>query len=171
MKSGSVQGREMTIGQLLMQVCRLSGERMRVKMEKIGLHRGQGFLLMHLCHGDGMSQQEIARAKHVSPPTVTNMLKRMERDGWIERRRDDHDDRVVRVYATDKARAMHEEARASIGELEDEVTGALTDDERAAFRDYLERIHSRLLSTSARDDRGGENHHLQDTGLRRGDAA
>ncbi|MEE8594168.1 MAG: MarR family transcriptional regulator, partial [Candidatus Bipolaricaulota bacterium] len=82
---------EMTVGQLLAQVCRMSGHRLRGHMEKIGLHRGQGFALIHLWHSDGMSQRDLARSMHISPASVTNMLQRMERDGWIERKRDEAD--------------------------------------------------------------------------------
>ncbi len=139
---------ELAVGQAMIQVCRLAGERLRAKMEKIGLHRGQGFVLMHLWHDNGMSQNEIARAKHVSPATVTNMLKRMERDGWVERRRDSNDERVVRVFITDKARALHDEARTSFHELDDEVTEALTADERATFHALLLKVHARLLERS-----------------------
>jgi len=136
------------IGQVMTQVCRLAGERLRAKMERIGLHRGQGFVLMHLWHRDGMSQQEIAQAKHVSAATVTNMLKRMERDGWVERHRDTHDERVVRVFMTSKARALHDEARASFAELDEEVTEALTGDERATFHALLLKVHAHLLERS-----------------------
>jgi len=141
---------EMTTGQLLMQVCRLSADRLRVKMEKIGLHRGQGFVLLHLLHRDGIAQQEIALAKHVSPATVTNMLKRMERDGWITRRRDEHDERIVRVYVTEKAQALHTEAQASFSELDTEVTEVLTDAERETFQDLLRKVHARLVERSPR---------------------
>lgn len=141
---------EMTIGPLLMQVCRLAGDRLRVKMEKIGLHRGQGFVLLHLFHRDGIAQQEIALAKHVSPATVTSMLQRMERDGWIKRRRDEHDERIVRVYVTEKAQALHTEARASFSELDAEVTEVLTDAERETFQDLLRKVHARLVERSPR---------------------
>ena len=151
---------ELTLGQLMGQVCRLTGDRMRVKMEKIGLHRGQGFVLMHLWHRDGMAQQEIADAKHVSPATVTNMLKRMERDGWIERRRDEKDERVVRAYLTAKAEAMREEAKASFVEVDDEIAAALTDDERHVFRNLLGKVRAKLIETSPRGMRRGHGFHI-----------
>ena len=147
---GKLDPRTMTLGQLMGQVCRLSGDRMRVVMERIGLHRGQGLVLLHLWHRDGMAQQEIARAKHVSPASVTNMLKRMERDGWIERRRDPQDERVMRVYLTEKAQAVREEAHASFHQIDDEIAGALTEDERTEFRRLLLKVFGQLAPASGR---------------------
>lgn len=136
---------KMTLGRLMAVVCRLSGDRIRVKMEKIGLHRGQGFVLMHLWDHDGLAQGEIASAKHVRPATMTNMLKRMERDGWIERRRDSEDERVVRVYLTEKAIALHDDTRATFVELDEEIAAALTQPERNTLRNLLIKVHAQLI--------------------------
>jgi len=136
--------RKLTLGQLLSQVCRLTGDRLRVKMEEIGLHKGQGFILFHLWHHDGIAQNVIAHALHVSPATMTNTLQRMERDGWITRQRDSEDQRIVRVHLTEKAKALHEEVRASFRDLEREVTSVLTKDERETLRELLVKLHEHL---------------------------
>jgi len=139
-----------TIGQLLSRVCRLSRERLRVKMEAIGLHCGQGFVLSYLWHNDGIPSAKIARALRISPATVTNMIKRMERGGWIERRPDPDDQRVVRIHLTDKALSLKEEIRRSFRELEEEITDVLTDGEEEALRDLLLKVHSRLVEVARR---------------------
>ena len=135
---------KLTLGQLLMQVCRLTGDRLRVKMEEIGLHKGQGFILFHLWHHDGIAQNVIAHARHVSPATVTSMLQRMERDGWITRERDPEDQRVVRVHLTEKAKALHKEAQGVFRDLDAELTASLTHAEQKALRELLSKIHGQL---------------------------
>ncbi len=137
--------RERTIGQLLLQLCPMIGDRMRVKMESIGLYKAQGFALLFLSHYEGVPQTEIARSLHLSPASVTNMLQRMERDGWVERRSDPADQRVSRVYLTARARALQEEAATTFRELEREVAGALTVAEQAELRTLLLKIHARLI--------------------------
>lgn len=132
---------EMTVGQLLAQVCRMSGHRLRGHMEKIGLHRGQGFALIHLWHNDGMSQRDLARSMHISPASVTNMLQRMERDGWIERKRDEADQRVVRVYLTAKAKATRIQAKRVFREMEDELGSVYTAEEQSALKRLLTKLY------------------------------
>ena len=144
MKERKHDPRKLTLGQLLSQVCRLTGDRLRVKMEEIGLHKGQGFILFHLWHHDGIPQNVIAHGLHLSPATVTSMLQRMERDGWITRERDTEDQRIVRVHLTENANALHEEVRASFRDLEKEVTSVLTKDEREMLRELLVKLHEHL---------------------------
>ena len=132
---------EMTVGQLLAQVCRMSGHRLRGHMEKIGLHRGQGFALIHLWHNDGMSQRDLARSMHISPASVTNMLQRMERDGWIERKRDEADQRVVRVYLTGKAEETRTRAKRVFREMEDALNSIYTTEEQSTLKRLLTKLY------------------------------
>mgnify|MGYP001764656646 CR=1 FL=1 len=51
------------------------------------MHPAQAGCLQALAHRDGMSQSDLAEMLHVSRPTVTTMLQRMEAAEVIERRR------------------------------------------------------------------------------------
>jgi DNA-binding MarR family transcriptional regulator len=139
---------ELTIGQLLGQVCKLVGGRMRVRMEEIGLHRAQGLILSHLWGQDNVPQKDLARALHITPATVTNTLQRMERDGWVRRQRDTGDHRIVRVELTKGARALQGEVMGSLGELDREINGALTEGEEVALRGCLLKIHRHLAAAA-----------------------
>jgi len=132
---------EMTVGQLLAQVCRMSGHRLQGHMHKIGLHRGQGFALIHLWHNDGMTQSNLARSMHISPASVTNMLQRMERDGWIERKRDEADQRVVRVYLTARAQETRIQAKRVFQEMEDALNSIYTAEEQSTLKRFLTKLH------------------------------
>ena len=144
----------LTLGHLLAQVCRLFGSRRRTKLESIGLHHAQGLILFQLWQEEGISQRVLARALHITPPTATNTLKRMERDGWVKRRREESDQRVVRVYLTEKARSLRREARTSFRELDRELLSMLTEQECEALREGLLKVRRYLAKlSSAGDDR------------------
>jgi DNA-binding MarR family transcriptional regulator len=140
---------KIAIGHLLMQVCRLVGSRRRMKLESIGLHHAQGMILFQLWQKDGISQRELAQALHITPPTATNTLKRMERDGWVKRRRKESDQRIVRVCLAEKAKRLRREARASFKELDLEMTSILTEQESETLRDALLKVRSYLGRQSA----------------------
>ncbi|MFC2099554.1 MarR family winged helix-turn-helix transcriptional regulator [Candidatus Bipolaricaulota bacterium] len=144
-----MSAQEMTVGQLLAQVCRMTGARLRMHMEKLGLHKGQGFALIHLLHHDGIPQRELSEAMHVSPASVTNMLQRMERDGWIDRQRDGADQRVVRVFLTSKAKDLRAEARTVFRAVEDELNSIYTDAERETLKRLLMKLHDRFAPDDA----------------------
>jgi DNA-binding MarR family transcriptional regulator len=133
---------EMSVGQLLAQVCRMTGLHLRTHMEKLGLHRGQTFALVHLWRHDGIPQRELAQAMHIRPASVTNMLQRMERDGWIARTRDPQDQRVVRVFLTHRAKDLRAGAQTVLREMEEELGAVYTESEQATLRSLLLKLHA-----------------------------
>lgn len=72
-----------------------------------GVH-GQNRSLALLARNEGMKQADLARNAHVRPSSVSEVLERLEKSGLIERRRDQKDRRVLRVYLTDKGSAQNE---------------------------------------------------------------
>jgi len=79
---------------------------MRYLAEK-NAHMGQALSLWVLSEHEGMSPSDLADALNVKRPTVTIMLKKMEKAGLIERRPDQDDQRFMRVYLTDAGRELH----------------------------------------------------------------
>lgn len=133
-----------TLGHLLAGISRLVGHRLRGKFSEIGLRHAQAMVLFHLWHDDGMAQNVLASRLHVSPPTATNTLQRMERDGWIERTRDPLDQRIVRVSLTAKAKALRADTGAAFHALDHELADILTDSEREVFLALLKKVHRQL---------------------------
>jgi DNA-binding MarR family transcriptional regulator len=133
-----------TLGHLLARVSRLVGGRMRTKLEEIGLPQAQGMILFHLWQKEGIAQNVLAQTLRITPPTATSTLQRMERDGWIQRQRDTADQRIVRVYLTEKARALRHEARTLFREIDEELTSVLTDDERRILMSSLLKVQQHL---------------------------
>lgn len=131
----------LTLGDLLARVSRLVGRRMRMKLAGSGLHHAQGMILFHLWHADGVPQNKLARSLHITAPTATATLQRMERDGWIRRRRDSNDQRIVRVYLTAKSKVLGLETRSSFAELDSELTSVLSEVERTIFMTALKKVH------------------------------
>ena len=144
-----MQSDKPSLGQLLAKVSRLVGGRLRMKLEKIGLPQAQGMILFHLWRRDGIAQNVLAQGLHIRPSTATNTLQRMQRDGWVERRRDEADQRIVRVHLTDKAKTLRKEARAMFQELDQELSAVLTDHEHDMLVAILSKVHHRLARTSS----------------------
>jgi DNA-binding MarR family transcriptional regulator len=93
-------------------------------------HPAQAFCLLALSRTDGLSQSELASVLHVSRPTVTTMLQKMEAAGIVERRTDEHDQRVTRLYLTPEGRRLAERMRAVHAEVIDSTIGSLPEADR-----------------------------------------
>jgi DNA-binding MarR family transcriptional regulator len=83
---------------------------------------------------------ELARAAGVSMPTVTRMLRGLERDGIVERDRTDEDRRVVRVHLTDAGRTLMGEKQAWITERLHELYSGLSAADRERVGPLMRRL-------------------------------
>ena len=87
-----------------------------------------------------MSQKDIAEELHVKPPTVNVMVQRMEKAGIIGRRHDPDDQRVIRVFLTEKGRQMKRCAARQVEKNEEYVLKGFTEAEKCLFRRFMEQI-------------------------------
>jgi DNA-binding MarR family transcriptional regulator len=110
-------------------------------MRRHGLHLGQNHLLAALWERDGRTPGEIAAELHVTTPTVVKMATRMAAAGLLTRRRDDRDNRLVRLWLTSGGRALREPVEAERRDLEEAVLADLTGAEREHLMSALEKIH------------------------------
>ncbi|GII56860.1 hypothetical protein Pth03_52490 [Planotetraspora thailandica] len=110
-------------------------------MRRHGLHQGQDHLLAALWERDGSTPGEIAAVLHVTTPTVVKMATRMSAVGLLTRRRDEHDNRLVRLWLTDAGRALREPVEAERRSLEEKITADLTETERRHLMIALTKVY------------------------------
>jgi DNA-binding MarR family transcriptional regulator len=72
-------------------------------------------VLRVLLAGDGSKSSDVAARGWSSPGTLTAVVDTLVREGYVERRRDAGDRRVVRLYVTDKGRRICEDYYALAG--------------------------------------------------------
>ena len=134
-----------TVGYMLAHACKHHRQRAEELLTEIGLHTGQEMLLHGLWEKEGVTQTELAEYVMIQPATVTNMLQRLEREGFVERRPDNEDQRISRVYMTEKGRDIIEEGvQEKWNQLEQESFGRLSVDERVLLRRLLLQVYQSL---------------------------
>lgn len=120
-------------------------------LAEVGLHVGQEMVLSHLWSRDGLTPSELADQLGVEPPTVTNMLSRMEKAGLLERCRDQRDARCTRVYLTEKGRELRGPVEQRWAVVQERAFAGITAEEEALLRSLLARIHGNLTRRAASD--------------------
>lgn len=93
-------------------------------------HPGQAACLLALSQRGDMSQSDLADALHVSRPTVTVMLQKLEAAGAIDRRTDEHDQRVTRLSLTPSGAELAERMRAVHADVINSTIGRLSEADR-----------------------------------------
>ncbi len=110
-------------------------------LEPLGLTYSQYIVLLVLWEEDGVPVKRIGERLALDSATLTPLLKRLEAQGLLERRRDATDERIVRIQLTRKGRALEARARDVPRQLACR-TGFDLDDARARAR--LERLRDEL---------------------------
>lgn len=126
---------------LINDISRMFGAQMRRCADELGIPSGYRHMLIYLAHNDGVSQLELAKFSHLTPPTVSVTLQKMERDGFIERRADSADQRQMLVYITEKGKRLEMQSKMKADETEKLALDRLGEQERAQLREYLSRIY------------------------------
>jgi MarR family transcriptional regulator, transcriptional regulator for hemolysin len=73
---------------------------------RYGITRAQWAVLAKVERAEGMKQTELAEQMEMQPITLTRLIDRLCDNGWIERRSDDSDRRVNRLYLRKAARPL-----------------------------------------------------------------
>lgn len=110
----------------------------------IGLTRSQWQVLAHLLRSNGMQQKQLAEEMDITAITLTGLLDRMERDGWVERRADPADRRAKRIFLTEKVAPVMKELRALGREVRNSAQAGLSDAEQQTLISLLLRVRSNL---------------------------
>src|SRR3989440_3715567 len=73
---------------------------------RFGITRAQWAVLAKVERSEGLKQSELAELMEMQPITLTRLIDRLCESGWIERRSDDSDRRVNRLYLRKAARPL-----------------------------------------------------------------
>jgi DNA-binding MarR family transcriptional regulator len=137
---------------LFAKTCKLFRVQAHALLGEIGLCRGQPFALHALWEEEGITHSELAERLNVRPATVTNMLRRLEQAGLVERRRDERDQRVSRAYLTDAGRDIRDAVKAVWRELEERALSGFNLEERESLGQLLIRMQENLLREAADEE-------------------
>ncbi|MCM0677734.1 MarR family transcriptional regulator [Micromonospora phytophila] len=101
-----IQLRDVPLGRLLVVAGHLTGQRWnRYLAEEHGLTQAGMVTLMTLAEHGELPHRTVAERCFVRPATLTGIVDTLERDGLVERQRDETDRRSVKLALTPAGRA------------------------------------------------------------------
>lgn len=108
------------------------------------LQPAQAGAIRDIIREPGMSQRELADRLHIQRATATVMLQKMERSGFIERRPDLTDQRISRIYPTEKARSIDAENRKNVAAYFDRCFSGVEQEDFAVAVEVLGKLWGNL---------------------------
>jgi DNA-binding MarR family transcriptional regulator len=131
-------------GYALAKVCKAHRGNVGELLAELGLHVGQEMVLIELFEQDGLRGGELADRLGVEPPTVTKMLRRLEKCGLVQRRQDTRDARSFRVYLTGEGRSLEEPLARCWERVEESTFAGMSVGEWRTFRRLLAKVRANV---------------------------
>ncbi len=118
-------------------------------MKPVGLTRSQWWILAHLARHDGMIQSDLANVLDIGKAALGGLIDRLEASRFIERRPDESDRRVKRIYLTTKGSQMITEMKVRSHDMSERILAGLDEAARHKLVDMLSLVKRNLQSVKA----------------------
>jgi len=125
---------------LLDKLCSKTRRNYSESLRQYKLHVGQEHALFQLWLEEGMTQLELSQRMGCEPPTITNMIKKLEEYGLLYRKRDPEDGRVSRVYLTSEGRALQEPVQELWRMQQEKMLEDILPEERLLLRRLMQKM-------------------------------
>ena len=107
---------------------------------KQGLYMGQLPVLEYVIHNEGCGQKELSKALSVSPASIAQSTKRMQRAGLLDKEADENNLRCNRIRSTPRGRAVAQRCRSAFNRLDDKMFRGFEPEELEEFAGFLDRL-------------------------------
>jgi Transcriptional regulators len=142
--------RETSVGYMTNLAGRLLVRALERRLLPLGMTPALMPVLMYLEAGP-MTQKDLAECVGVEQPTMAATIKRLERDGWIQRLPNPDDGRSSLVSLTDKARQMRPKVEAVVDQINATALTGFSSTEREQYFALLTRIIKALEADTGSD--------------------
>ncbi len=118
--------------------------RARSMYQEFDLNRSQASVLFFLHQKKSMSQKELAAQLNMTPPSITSTIQKMERSGYISRKPDQSDQRIMRLELTGKGESCIQTVKMIADQMEEMLFRGMSAEEKILFRRFLMQINDNL---------------------------
>ncbi len=139
------------LGDLLIWQLAVTGRLVRTMLDSSLPDAGPQALavIVRLMEEDGLTQAELARRQRVEAPSMSGMIDRLERAGFVRREPHPDDRRSVRVFHTPQGRQVVLESAAVVRDAEALIFADLDEDDRATLNTLLSKVLARVPGPGA----------------------
>ena len=99
---------------------------------------------MILTREDGIGQKELAERLQIRAATLSELLDKMQKNGWIVRKNNQNDRRKINIHITEEGKAVSEQNREARNEMAEKMFGVLSDAEKETLKKLFERLDESL---------------------------
>lgn len=121
-------------------------------LKPVNITRSQWWVLSFLGRRDGMTQTALAADLDLTKVAIGGLIDRMEQSGFVERRADQRDGRIKRVYLTSAGTRFLQTIRANIQQVEQEILSDINEDALRVTGETMLQIKKTLRQMAGGDE-------------------
>jgi len=115
-----------------------------IEFKELDLTKGQFLYLVRICENPGIIQEKLAEMIKVDRTTAAHAIKKLEKQGFIEKRNDEINKKIKRLFPKEKGENIYPFLKRE-GEHSNSVALAgFTSDEINTFHALLQRVRNNV---------------------------
>ncbi|AFJ64296.1 MULTISPECIES: MarR family winged helix-turn-helix transcriptional regulator [Bacillus] len=115
-----------------------------IEFKELDLTKGQYLYLVRICENPGVIQEKVAEMIKVDRTTAARAIKKLEIQGFIEKRPDDQNKKIKKLFPTEKGRKVYPLLQRE-GEHSGEVAlSGFTSEEKETIFSLLQRVRKNI---------------------------
>ncbi|WJE17716.1 MarR family transcriptional regulator [Halobacillus sp. ACCC02827] len=115
-----------------------------IEFKEYDLTKGQYLYLVRIVEHPGIIQEKVAEMIKVDRTTAARAIKKLEGNGFIEKKPDDENKKIKRLYPTKKGQAVYPHIKRENDYSEHVAFRGFTEAEKAAAFDLVERMRQNI---------------------------
>ena len=116
----------------------------KLASEKLDIYPAQHKLLMQLAFDNSISQKELAARLQVSQATVAVSLKKLVKEGYVEKQNQEDDNRFNVITITEKGKGIIERSVKIFDNIDENMLRGFSDEEINTLFSLLKRVSNNL---------------------------
>lgn len=132
-----------------------------IEFKKFDLAKGQFSYLVRICENPGIIQERIAELLYVDRTTTARGIQKLEKSGFISRRNDPENKKVLLLYPTEKGMKLYEILHDEEIYSNQTALHNISTDEQKTLLELLEKMRCNLEPDWNHVKKGGQREYLK----------
>ena len=115
-----------------------------IEFKEFDLTRGQYLYLIRICENPGIIQEKLAEMIKVDRTTASRAIKKLEANGFIEKRIDSANRKIKRIFPTEKGNEISPNISRENEHSERVALQGLSEDESALLLGLLQKVRKNV---------------------------
>ncbi|WP_019394461.1 MarR family winged helix-turn-helix transcriptional regulator [Priestia filamentosa] len=115
-----------------------------IEFKEYNLTKGQYLYLVRICEHPGIIQEKLAEMIKVDRTTAARSIKKLETEGFIEKKDDHHNKKIKKLFPTEKGREVYPFLRREGDHSEKVALTGFSEQEREEVFQLVQRIRKNI---------------------------